>query len=246
MNLRLSVDCYKGVDGSSLSQTRCCQIVQVYEMLEKMGDTRISYIDIQEEAERLKLFGSTKAKSAIRTFFPLLKKIRFVDYDGKFSANSCFTELGTQFVLVCRAISNITDDTPNKDLVLKKLNDIKQCIQIKGLISMYYDPECKNHNMWIALKLLKIFNLIHWNELLYSLYCIDNGYTLDYAIEKIRLNKKEIDSYVFLSEDNNELPNTCYSYIRSFLEESGLICKVSSQESKLTKEASLFFSAINI
>lgn len=246
MNLRLSIDCYKGVDGSSLSQTRCYQIVQVYEMLEKMGDARISFLDIQEEAERLKLFGNTKAKSAIRTFFPLLKKIRFVDYEGEFSANSCFTELGTQFVLACRAISSITDDTPNKDLVLKKLNVIKQRTQIKGLINMYNDPEYKNHNIWIALKLLKTFHLIHWNEFLYSLYCIDNGDTLEYAIDKIRLNKKEIDKYVFLNEDNKDLPNTCYSYIRSYLEESGLICKVSSQESKLTEEASLFFSTINI
>mgnify|MGYP006995755539 CR=1 FL=1 len=34
MNITLSVETYKGVDGSSLSSTRCDQIVQVYEMLE--------------------------------------------------------------------------------------------------------------------------------------------------------------------------------------------------------------------
>lgn len=246
MTLRLSVECYKGVDGSSLSQTRCYQIVQVYEMLESMGRTHISYVDIQEEAESLRLFGDIKAKSAIRTFFPLLKKIGFVNYDENFAANSCFTELGTQFVLVCRALFNITDKTPNKDLVFNKLKSIKQRLQIKGLINMHNNLEYKNHNMWIALKLLKKFHKIHWNEFLYSLFCIDNGYSLDYAIEQIQVNKQAIDSCVFLNEDNKTLPNTCYSYIRSFLEESGLICKVSSQESELTEEAYLFLSIINL
>lgn len=246
MNKRLSIDCYKGVDGSSLSQTRCFQIIQVYEMLEKMGSKVITYVDIQDEAERIRIFGSTKAKSAIRTFFPLLKKIRFVDYDGQFAANSCFTELGTQFVLTCRAISSITDDTPNKDLVLNKLIKIKQRYQIKGLINMFNDPEYNDHNIWIALKLLKTFRVIHWNEFLYSLYCIDNGKSLEDAINEIRLNKEEIDLYNFRNEDNKELPNTCYSYIRSFLEECGIISKVSSQESKITNEAEMFFSTINI
>ena len=72
MNITLSVETYKGVDGSSLSSTRCDQIVQVYEMLELFGSKSLTYIDIQEEAQKRKLFGETNAKSAIRTFFPLL------------------------------------------------------------------------------------------------------------------------------------------------------------------------------
>lgn len=44
MNITLSVDTYKGVDGSSLSPTRCNQIVQVYEMLELFGDKPMTYI----------------------------------------------------------------------------------------------------------------------------------------------------------------------------------------------------------
>lgn len=39
MRIKLSIDSYKGVDGSSLSPTRCSQMVQVYEMLEEMGST---------------------------------------------------------------------------------------------------------------------------------------------------------------------------------------------------------------
>ena len=67
MNITLSVDTYKGVDGSSLSPTRCNQIVQVYEMLELFGDKPMTYIKVQEEAEKRKLFGETNAKSARAT-----------------------------------------------------------------------------------------------------------------------------------------------------------------------------------
>ena len=95
MKITLHVDSYKGVDGSSLSSIRCSQMILVYEMLNSMGARVITYVDIQEEAKRQSLFGKTKAKSAIRTFFPLLKKIKFVNYDGNFAANECFTDLGS-------------------------------------------------------------------------------------------------------------------------------------------------------
>ncbi len=246
MNIVLSVDSYKGVDGSSLSPTRCSQIVQVYEMLEELGTKTITYIGIQEEAARRKLFGKTQAKSAIRTFFPLLKKLDFVDYEGNFAANMCFTELGTQFVLACRALANVTDETPHKDEIVSRLKSIKRNTQQKGLVNMYKDPEWKHHNMWIALKLLKTFRIMHWNEFLYTLHYIEIGKTIEDAIIQIKANKKKIDSIIFLNEDNEILPNTCYSYLRSFLEEAGLISKVSSLESKLLDGSDLFFSQIGM
>ena len=118
MKIPLAVETYKGVDGSSLSSTRCSQIVRVYEMLDDFGDGLITYVGIQELAESQKIFGSTAAKNAIRTFFPLLKKLDFVNYDGEFPANKCFTELGTQFVLVCRALENVSDDMKKKNEVV--------------------------------------------------------------------------------------------------------------------------------
>lgn len=90
MKISLSVESYKGVDGSSLSTTRCEQLVQVYEMLEQLGDLNITYYDIQEEAHKRNLFGNTNEKSAIRTFFPLLKKLGFVDYEGTFFGKQVF------------------------------------------------------------------------------------------------------------------------------------------------------------
>jgi len=246
MNIVLSVDSYKGVDGSSLSPTRCSQMIQVYEMLEELGSKVITYVYIQEEAERRKLFGKTQAKSAIRTFFPLLKKLDFVDYDGAFAANMCFTELGTQFVLACRALENVTDETPHKDEIIARLNSIKRNAQKKGLVNMYDDPEWKSHNIWIALKLLKELKIIHWNEFLYTLHCIETGESIDNAIEKIKKDQNKIDAITFMNEYGEVLPTTCYSYIRSFLEEAGLISKVSKMKSKLLEEGETFYSQIGM
>ena len=186
--IKLSKDSYKGVDGSSLSSTRCSQIVRVYEMLEKIGAKQISYINIQNEAERLKLFGNTKAKSAIRTFFPLLKKIGFVEYDDLFSANKCFTNVGIQFVAACRALENVTNDTLHKDEIINRLNCIKQDTQCIGLLNMYKNPEWKNHNIWIVLKLLKEFRIIHWSEFLYTLHLLEEGFSVEDAIVDIKKN----------------------------------------------------------
>lgn len=246
MNVVLSVESYKGVDGSSLSPIRCTQMVQIYEMLEEMGTKITSYVGIQEEAARRCLFGKTKAKNAIRTFFPLLKKIDFVNYEGEFAANKCFTELGKQFVLACRALENVTENTPHKDEVIARLNNIKCNAQKNGLINMYNDSEWKDHKIWIVLKLLKEFRILHWNEFLYTLHCVEIGKTINDAITQIKKEKRKIDNIVFLNEENKILPNTCYSYLRSFLEEAGLISKISPLESKLLDGANYFFSQINI
>lgn len=246
MQITLSVDSYKGVDGSSLSSTRCHQIVQVYEMLEQFGDANITYYGIQDLADKNKLFGSTNAKSAIRTFFPLLKKLDFVDYDGTFPASQCFTELGQQFVFACRALQNVTDSTPNKDLIIEKLCNIKQNAEKEGLVRMWHNPDWKNHNIWIVLKLFKELKKVHWNEYLYTLSILENGESVDYAIEQIKKDKRNIDSLEFVNEAGDILPNTCYAYLRSFLEEAGLITKVSSKESKILESADKLFTQINI
>lgn len=246
MNVVLSVESYKGVDGSSLSPTRCSQMVQVYEMLEEMGPSLTSYVGIQEEAARRNLFGQTQAKNAIRTFFPLLKKLDFVDYDGTFAAKMCFTELGKQFVLACRALENVKDDTPHKDEIIARLESIKRNAQKKGLVNMYNDPEWRSHNIWIALRLLKEFKILHWKEFLFTLHYIEIGKTIEEAIEKIKENPTKIDTITFLKEDGEVLPNTCYSYIRSFLEEAGLISNLSNFKSKLLEEGETFYSQIGM
>ena len=246
MRLKLSVDSYKGVDGSSLSQTRCEQIILCYNFLEKLGDITINYVEIQEYAERSHIFGATKAKSAIRTFFPLLKKLGFVNYDDVFPANKCFTKLGKQFVFAIRALDKIDDKTPHREEVINKLLNIKKNTIRQGIINMNNNPECKEHNIWIAFRLLETFQTIHWNEFLYSLYCLDKGETIDKAIADIRTDKERIDRIVFVNEKNEILPNTCYSYIRSLLVEAGLITKINSFVSKTLDGFSILYSQLNI
>lgn len=246
MKIPLAVETYKGVDGSSLSPTRCSQIVQVYEMLDEFGDDSITYVGIQELAESQRLFGKTAAKSAIRTFFPLLKKLDFVNYDGEFPANKCFTELGTQFVLVCRALENVSDDTKKKSEVLARLTHIKHSIQKQGLINMYNNPAFGTHNIWLALKLFQRFRVIHWNEFLFLLHCKELGKTTDEALNEIAKLKDKIEDYEFVNEKENPLPNTCYSYLRSLLIETGLIENLNSSVSTVTDEADEFFHAIKL
>ena len=67
MKFSLDVSTYKGVDGSSMTETRCQQTLMVYEMLQKEGGKVITYVGIQELAEKNKIFGSTEAKSARTT-----------------------------------------------------------------------------------------------------------------------------------------------------------------------------------
>ena len=218
-------------------------------MLEELGEKVISYVQLQQEADNKHIFGnSTKTQSAIRTVFPLLKKIEFVNYDAEFKANTCFTKLGKFFVLTCRTINNIniTEDDPYKQKITPKLLNIKKNIQKEGLIRMYHNPQFENHNIWIALKLFKELKVLHWNEYLYALYIIKQNKDIGNAIKDIRTNKKEIDESEFFNEKNDKLPNTCFCYIRSFLEEAGLIYNISKAESQLTEEAPLFYSKIGL
>lgn len=248
MIINLPLDTYKGVDGSSLSDTRCQQIVQVYEMLENLGTKFISYKFIQEEAERCQLFGQTNAKSAIRTFFPLLKKLHFVYYEKSTTiiAQNCFSDLGKQFVLACRALQNISNATPNRGQIIASLENVKSnCIK-KGLVSMNNDPDYNNHNIWVALKLFKELNNVHWNYFLYTLYKKDIGCNESDIIMDIREHADDICKIEFLKDDNEPLPNTCYGYIRSLLEEAGIIVLDTNNHYCLTVDGVSFINNINV
>ena len=54
------------------------------------------------------------------------------------------------------------------------------------------------------------------------------------------------EEYEFVNEKEEPLPNTCYSYLRSFLIEAGLIENLNSTISTVTDEADEFFHAIKI
>ena len=85
-----------------------------------------------------------------------------------------------------------------------------------------------------------------WNVFLYALHCLEKGLSLEESIEEIRTEREKIDSMIFVNEDGEKLPNTCYSYIRSFLEEAGIIKKVSSKESELVNPSDKIFTIITV
>ena len=244
MKITVPFDCYKGADGSSLSDSRCTQIIEVYEMLESMENTRMDYLKLQEEADKRKLFGNTKTKNAIRTFFPLLKKLHFVNYEGTFKSTDCFSKLGEQFVFTSRALFNIREDTPHKEEIERKLKNVRIMIIRQGLINMNQDPDYSNHNIWIALKMLFALDKLHWNEFVYMLYRLDSDYPFDDTIQDIKKRKEEIDEMEFLKENGTPLPNTCYSYIRSLLEEALLIENAGKNTSKIIDKSDTFYTQL--
>ena len=247
MKIQLSYDSYGGVDGSSLSTSRCKQSILVYEMLQSLGSQLITYVEIQEEAQKRKLFGETKAKSAIRTFFPLLRKLNFVNYDGQFSANQCFTELGEQFIKTCRAL-DITEsaDNPNPEIVMK-LKDIKVNIIREGLLQMHRNTELNSHNIWVALYLLKQFKTVSWHDFLYAVYLFKQKYyNLEEVYDKIHEAHANNISFEFYDEKDNLIASTCYTYIRSLLLEAKLVQKVDSENITILPEGIDFFAHANI
>lgn len=251
MKISLSVKTYKGADGSGLSKARCNQILLIYKMLEQMGEKKITYVQLQDAATTNKIFGKTKGKSAVRTFFPLLSKLGFVDYKAgdkgaSFPANKCFTDLGKQFVLANRALSMIQEDTPNKEAIISRLENIISNTIKQGIINMNHDPDLKSHNIWVALRILSEFSSIDWNEFLYALHCLEEGLDMDKAINLIREKRDEISTYEFTKKDGKPLANTCYSYIRGLLLQAGLIVNINYRKSKLTEEAQFFLTQINL
>ena len=111
---------------------------------------------------------------------------------------------------------------------------------------MYNNSAYASHNMWLALRLFQRFRVIHWNEFLFLLHCKEVGKSTEVALDEIAKLKDQIEDYEFVNEKEEPLPNTCYSYLRSFLIEAGLIENLNSSISTVTDEADEFFHAIKL
>ena len=83
---------YKGIaDGSSLTNDRRKQILSIYDFVNTLGNEPLTYKSLQERVAD-EDYGISD--SAIRTFFPLLGKLGFVDYKDTFPACELFTKTG--------------------------------------------------------------------------------------------------------------------------------------------------------
>lgn len=229
--MRLVIKDYS-TDGSSLSRGRCSQIIKVFKLCESFGSSFVTYRGIQEEAESQKIFGSTNAKSAIRTIFPLLKKIGFVNYpeDRKFEANSFFTNLGKAFVNVLIALE-ITEQISNKDVV-SLIDKARQNILLKGIENLSKSEYC-NHGILLAIEILRQERVIHWDEFLFFLHGKQTGVSLSDAIKTAKSNRLKNETYDYVNSDGDPIKSTSYTYVRSFLYEAGVIPDSKGMISKL-------------
>lgn len=248
MKVTIKKSSYRGADGSSLSDERCVQFIKLYDCCALLGDEKITYKRLQEIAEEKKLFGSTQAGNAIRTFAPLLYKLGFVDYSSdSFSANSFFTKDGRTFIEILKAYFTARNTT--NTYLVNQLKAAKQDIQRLGLHNMYLNPSLKTHNIWLALGVIQTIGDICWDEFGYLVKLVkEDGYSINKAIELLEEEQEKETEFEYVKEDGKALPNTFYSYIHSFLLEAGIIYDPAGGKgySKVCDEAEDFLELINI
>lgn len=240
--MKLVINSYS-TDGSSLSTDRCSQIMSVFDMCEALGSRLVSYRDIQDEAVANKIFGSAKADSVIRTIFPLLKKIGFVEYPEnlEFKANTFFTDLGKSFIKTLIALDR-AEQLDNKEAVAK-IDAARQYHLLIGIDNLS-KSEYRNHNILLALEILKREKIIYWNELLFFIYKIQNGSSLSDAIKEANSNRVKNENYEYVNAKGSPIANTAYSYVRSFLIESGIIPNTKGVFSKLNIDKLKFIESL--
>lgn len=248
MKVTIKKTSYRGTDGSSLSDERCLQFIKLYDCCMSLGDKMISYKRLQEVAEEKKLFGTTQAGNAIRTFAPLLFKLGFVDYSNdSFAAKSFFTQDGITFIEILRAY--FSAKTTGNIYLINQLKSAKQDIQRIGLHNMFLNPSLKTHNIWLALGVIQTTGDICWDEFGYLVKLVrEDGYSINQAIELLEKEQEKETVYTYYKEDGKALANTFHSYIHSFLLEAGIIYDPSGGKgySKICDEAEEFLELINI
>lgn len=240
--MKLVINSYS-TDGSSLSFDRCSQIMLVYDMCQSLGSRLVSYRDIQDKAVENKIFGSAKADSVIRTIFPLLKKIGFVEYpeNQEFKANTFFTDLGKSFIKTLIALEK-AQQLDNKEAI-SKIDAARQYHLLIGIDNLS-KSEYRNHNILLALEILRREKIIYWNELLFFLYKLQHGTSLSAAIKEANSNRLENESYEYVNQKGSPIANTAYSYVRSFLIESGIIPDSKGIFSKLNLDKLKFIESL--
>lgn len=240
--MKIVVDQYS-TDGSSLSKERCEQILLVYSLCNSLGNHLVTYRDIQNKADEVKLFGFAKAPSVIRTIFPLLKKLGFVDYsdNSEFPAASFFTDLGKAFISSLQALHNANEleDSKEKERAIEKVQSAIEMIMQIG-ISNLSASEYKSHNILLAIEILRTEKEIFWNELLYVLQRYKEGQSITQAIDEVKEHRNKNVEFEYVNSEGSKIHNTAYSYVRSFLLEAGIIENTKGFHSKL-KNTSIDF-----
>lgn len=243
MRITLNKDCYRGSDGSSLSDTRCEQMVLLYDMLEGIPDEFVTYKQIQAYAVKCSLYGTAKADSVIRTYFPLLCKLGFARNEDDYQKTSdVFTDTGNQMILLYRAMAGAKE--VNNQEVVDRLYGIKAGLIQLGIKFWFNTESEKDNNIWLALDLFGKMNTLDWDEFLYAVYLWHKGSNTADIISAIINNRNNGEDYEFFKEDGRPLPDTTYTYIRALLIEGSIIRNVNPRTSVVTIEGQNFIKTL--
>lgn len=220
MNLTINKANYKGVDGSSLSDFRCDQIVDLYKYVS--SHPKMDYVSMQNATTNEGLF---KSNSVMRTFCPLLAKLGFVTYGD--SSDFTFTEDGEVFAKILIAIQDcksIENRTTKDEEVLARLQQLKVDTIRLGLLNMHNKPELEYHNLWIVMDLLEKMDYLVWNEFFYAIYLIkEKRKSVEETIQSIYDNRKRSVIYKAYNEKKEPVADTQWNYLKTLLEEANLL-----------------------
>lgn len=242
MRIILNKDYYKGSDGSSLSDTRCEQMVLLYDMLKDIPDEFVTYKQIQDYAVEKQLYGNAKADSVIRTYFPLLCKLGFAHYDDYIKTSDIFTTSGQQMILLYKAMADAKASDNNE--IIDRLYDVKANLIQIGIKFWFNTESEKDNNIWLALDLFSQMGTVDWAEFLYGVYLWHCGKNTSDIVSDIINNRNNGVEYLFFKEDEKPLPDTTYTYIRALLTEAHIIKNINSHTSIITQEGNNFISTI--
>lgn len=249
MNIRLEYPLYNA-DGSSFTLTRCNQICDVYDMTMKSANFITSYRGIQELATENNIFGTigfTQTASAIRTIFPILKKLGLIiayDEVKEFKIYDFFTSKGKAFVLTHKALVK-AQEIENKPLI-HECEDAKSAILRDGIKYMFDRGSYPEHNIWFALTYLKYQKQIIWKEFLYMVYLYNKGYGLLEIEKQIQKNRDINIQYNYVSTDGAEIKSTSYSYLKALLTEAEIVKEYQKGVSVTTYKGYDFLNQLNL
>lgn len=235
---------YDGVDGTNISEFRCDQYLLLMGMCESLGNTVVTYKDIQTEAERQSLFGkTTKAASAVRTICPILNKFGFVSayQNTSFPANEFFTPAGKMFVKILSALQKSSQLPIHNPKLEQILSGVKtKAIQL-GLMNMTHNQP--NHKIWLVIYALRKLNYITKDIYYYILKTIQEECSVSEAIQKVK-TEPSIAENEYLREDGQPMDSTNFGYLVANLKNAGLVIDSLDKEIIPTKDFNRFFDLL--
>ena len=249
MDIKLRYPLYNA-DGSSFSDTRCEQICDVFDMTQKYHNTTITYRGLQELATKNEIFGKSgfdQTASAIRTIFPLLKKLGLiVDYDEvkDFKASDFFSPKGKAFVLTHKALmqAQVIDNKP----LVRECEEAKSAILRDGIKYMFERGDYLDHNIWLALTFFKFQGEIIWKEFLYIVFLYDSGLGINEIANKLQENRSKSVEYRYITLEGREIKSTSYSYLKALLIEAGIVRDSQKGISNTTTKGYEFLNQIQL